>query len=392
MPNTKPQLDISLVIQKHLEGKSMNQIANETGFSKGKVFYLINDWKKEITASDFDEVRKFVTLCTKSNMSVEQCAQGFRMTNILKNLGLQEGDDDVVYVNEVDKNDTVNNQYNELSTFIQNIYLTCKNLGVTPSHLFSWIKDLLDFNFKSNSNIDISQATLENDDVFNENPTTSPIIPDSFPSNNNKVESISNIDDNYNINTNTISKLKDDIQRQIKIPPFTSQVSFYISQKKQEYGKLENYYRTLKDDIKKLEIQKNNIFDKLDQLYQKEKFALSHIKWFYNLEKELWDNSSIKIKDDIQGFSQLINDFREHGYDAKKIVQEYLKSLSIKLEITTHEADISRLSQQRASLNNSVLSLESQVNMHKQSLDRYSRLEAMNFGLKELQQLWLTIL
>ncbi len=39
---------------------------------------------------------------------VDQCAQGFRMTNILKNLGIQEGDDDTVYVSEDDKNDTVN--------------------------------------------------------------------------------------------------------------------------------------------------------------------------------------------------------------------------------------------------------------------------------------------
>ena len=36
--------------------------------------------------------------------------------------------------------------------------------------------------------------------------------------------------------------------------------------------------------------------------------------------------------------------------------------------------------------------MESQVSLHKQTMDRYSRLEAMNFGLKELQQLWLTIL
>lgn len=123
MPNTKPQLDISVVIQKHLQGQSMNQIANESGFSKGKVFYLITDWKKKIAASGIDEIREFVTLCTKSNMSVEQCAQGFRMTNILKNLGIQEGDN-TVYVNDGDKDDTVNNQYNELSTFIYDIYLT----------------------------------------------------------------------------------------------------------------------------------------------------------------------------------------------------------------------------------------------------------------------------
>ncbi len=62
------------------------------------------------------------------------------------------------------------------------------------------------------------------------------------------------------------------------------------------------------------------------------------------------------------------------------------------MEIKTHKVDIATLSKQRTSLNNSVLSLESRGSMHKQTLDRYSRLEAMNFGLKELNQLWLTIL
>jgi hypothetical protein len=77
----------------------------------------------------------------------------------------------------------------------------------------------------------------------------------------------------------------------------------------------------------------------------------SYFKLFYKLEKDLWDNHSNKIKDDIQGFSQLINDFKEHGYDAHQIIPEYLKSFSLKLNIKAYEADISYLAQQRASLN-----------------------------------------
>jgi len=38
----------SLVIQKYLQGQSMNQISKETSFSKGKVQYLIKDWKEGI--------------------------------------------------------------------------------------------------------------------------------------------------------------------------------------------------------------------------------------------------------------------------------------------------------------------------------------------------------
>ena len=85
----------------------------------------------------------------------------------------------------------------------------------------------------------------------------------------------------------------------------------------------------------------------------------------------LWNNYSIKIKDDIQRFSQLINDFKEHGYDDHEIIQEYLKSLSLKLYINTNEAEIATLSKQKGSLNNSVLSLESQVSSHKQTMDIY---------------------
>jgi hypothetical protein len=111
------QSNSSQVIQKYLQGKSMNQIVDETGISKGKVHYLINDWKRKIATSDIDKIRDFTVLVRKSNMSIEQCAQGFRTTNILKNLGIHEGDDSV-YVIDNDNKNFGNSQCNELSTFI----------------------------------------------------------------------------------------------------------------------------------------------------------------------------------------------------------------------------------------------------------------------------------
>jgi len=58
------------------------------------------------------------------------------------------------------------------------------------------------------------------------------------------------------------------------------------------------------------------------------------------LEQSLQQNYNIDIKEDIQSFSQLINDFKEKGYDANEIIQEYLKSLSVKLELKTNEDNI----------------------------------------------------
>ena len=127
----------------------MNQIADETGISKGKVHYLITDWKQKITLQNVDEIRSFVVLANKSNITVEQCAQGFRLVNILKNFGIgeEESDNSSIYEEGNDKKNKRNSRYNEFSTFIQDIYLQCKNLGIASSNIILWIKDLLDFCF-----------------------------------------------------------------------------------------------------------------------------------------------------------------------------------------------------------------------------------------------------
>ena len=62
MAGTKQPSNKSLVIQKYLQGKSMNQIVAETRISKGKVHYLITDWKNKIAISDIDEIRDFIVL------------------------------------------------------------------------------------------------------------------------------------------------------------------------------------------------------------------------------------------------------------------------------------------------------------------------------------------
>jgi hypothetical protein len=209
----------------------MNQIVDETGISKGKVHYLINDWKRKIATSDIDKIRDFTVLVRKSNMSIEQCAQGFRTTNILKNLGIHEGDDSV-YVIDNDNKNFDNSQYNELSTFIQDIYLTCKNLGVTPSNILLWIKDLRDFQSNSDINIDRSSSLIEeNNNKIDEKSVILDLA---------HLDYESNLDNNYDRNL----KLKDDLPEQMEIP-FISQISYYISQKKKEYGELENYKKEL---------------------------------------------------------------------------------------------------------------------------------------------------
>ena len=121
---------------------------------------------------------------------------------------------------------------------------------------------------------------------------------------------------------------------------------------------------------------------------QKEKFAISYLNWFSNLEQSLKQNHNINLREDIPSFSKLINDFKEKGFYADAILQEYLKSLSLKLELKTNEDKIRSLQGQISQLTQQVSILESKIDQHRLTLDIYSQLQAMGFGLKELRQLW----
>src|SRR6476660_6744209 len=126
----------------------MNQISKETHFSKGKIHYLIKNWKGKINESDLDEVRDFSSLVKRSSISIEQCAQGFRMLNILKSIGIIGNlgvvDDDYNNESKDIDNHINNDNFNQLTSFIEEIYNNCKKLEISPTIIASWIKDLID--------------------------------------------------------------------------------------------------------------------------------------------------------------------------------------------------------------------------------------------------------
>ena len=186
----------------------------------------------------------------------------------------------------------------------------------------------------------------------------------------------SNSKDNYNSSINSKSIKETRI-------PFISQISYYISQKKNEIKGLENYKKTLKYDIQEMQTQKNVEDKNLNQIIQRGNFAISYLDFFNKLKKELLENHSIKIEDDIQDFSQLINDFKEHGYDPIEIIKEYSESLSIKLELKSSEADLQSLQNQRNDLVKQLDQSQGEVDQHRQTMNIYNQLEDRKFGLKE---------
>jgi hypothetical protein len=374
----------SMVTQRYLHGKSMNQIAIETGISKGKVHYLINDWKNKMGSSDIGEIKQFAGLLKKSGISIEQCAEGFRTTNILKGFGIKNDDieDDGDDSNGITGN---SNAYKEFSTFVEEFYKNCKTLNISPAIILSWIKDLLDFNSTRISSSDPKKTSFSFIDIdSNEGDAHDKTQTTSAKEWQDTKEFQKNI-------TKLNPKSTDGFSTETTIP-FVSQVSFYIAQKKKELARLSSHQKAMESNIQKIKEQESRATENLNHLSQTEKFALDYIKWFHSLEKALRENHSINIREDILSFSQLINDFKEHGYDVEEIIQEYLKSLSIKLEIKTHKAEMQSLQNQKNDLTESLAYLESQTSQHRQTMGIYRELEGMKFGLKEIKQLWNSIL
>ena len=86
-----------IVIQKYLNGKTLDQIAKETSLSKGTVYNLVKRWKDKLGSIGIEEIREFATIVSKSGLTIQECAQGFRIAQILKELGIndefEDGDD-----------------------------------------------------------------------------------------------------------------------------------------------------------------------------------------------------------------------------------------------------------------------------------------------------------
>jgi DNA repair exonuclease SbcCD ATPase subunit len=279
----------------------------------------------------------------KSGLSIGQCAQGYRMFQMMKLLGIKDEDKDEDMNEDSNSNTKIN--YNEFSSFVKSIYLNCKNHGIEPYDIFSWINDLHEQFIPSVST-----------------------LPSSF-----------------------YSGQKQENQLIPKNVPLISQISFFIDQKKKRFTQLENYRKDLEKEINELIIERNNLKIENEKLTKDNKKIILYLDWYYKLKTELWESYSIGV-DDFEKFAKLINDFRNLDLEIPKIIDKYLTVNSMEDKIQEETQRLERLKMQTAELNNNLLYGQDEINKYKQSLDTYQQLKSMGFGLKEIKQLRYTIL
>ncbi len=398
----------SLVIQGYLNGKSRDQIAKELGISTGTVSKIIKEWKLRLGIPIAEELRDFAILVKKSDIPIEQCAEGYRMKNIMKNLGIFDDIDDENVVDSIgngigNSDDNRRIRYNEFSFFVKEIYMNCKRLGIKPIIISSWIHDL--FSWYSpyvNLGSSVNGKRIDGEEKRNDKKpaVSSPPLKTPYLSQEAKPMPVSNSDEfiinqSSNAFTNNITADLNPKQNTGSLnnieSPFVSQISNYIAKKKKECRELENYKWKLEKDIKIKESKKNQKEFELELLKQDKKYVMTFIDWFYDLKRELWERFTIKIED-FGTFTSVINDFKKNGFDIAKIMEKYISAISLDDKIKKESDELQILHSQKIESNKTLALWQDQVNQHQHTMDIYYQLEDMNLGLKELKQLVYLIL
>jgi hypothetical protein len=78
------------VIRKWLSGEQRDKIASDMSIAAGTVTKIISEWKEEIGIPTADALRVLATELKRLNINASQCAKGYRLLNMINNLGAQE--------------------------------------------------------------------------------------------------------------------------------------------------------------------------------------------------------------------------------------------------------------------------------------------------------------
>ncbi len=384
----------SVIIQKYIYGLSLNDISNDTGISKTTAHNVVFEWKSRLASMDLEEIRRFTAEMGKAGISVQQCVQGFRTFQMLKDFDINDefdtwidedikiedknfdplpiqnqnsqldhtwSNDNTNQIAERSKeNENSKDKLNQISYFIKTIYKNCKTHHIEPDIVIKWIEDLLE-----HFSISDTKSNVSSYDNFQKQKASyyhELAIQKSGPD----------------------KEVRDEI-------PLISRISYFIEQKKKEIENLENLKGLINQEIDQLNKRKESIILDLTKTIEKEKSAFSYLRWYNSLRQELYDKFQLAIEEKYSEFAKAINDFKDHDFDALKIINEYKEIKSLRQERNFIQDDINLNSPVRNTLLTQIAQLQDQLNYSKHTMNIYDELFKIGFGLKELKQLYGTI-
>ena len=196
---------------------------------------------------------------------------------------------------------------------------------------------------------------------------------------------------NLEINGDTSMKQTHEPDLPIEIP-FISQVSYNINQIKLECKELQQYLKSLNAEISILENKKSTLENNLRETIDKNNNTLAHLHWYDFLKQDLSDNYNMNLDEEIIFFSSIINDFKTYEYNILDILKEYKQIQSLRKERDRIQNDIDLNIPLQQDLHKQVDSLNSQLDVSRQTMKIYRELSTRGFDLKGLKRLYNTII
>src|SRR6266487_2244551 len=168
-----------------------------------------------------------------------------------------------------------------------------------------------------------------------------------------------------------------------------SKLEDYIKEMTDDKRKLEQEIQKLTIQTETLQQEKSNAESRRDMAIQEEKMTSSRLKWYSDLRAEL-RKYSIPV-DDILKFGKIVDNIAEYGYDVDKVIKEFSDLEILRSTRDTLQQIVRGLENKNSELEQRRFTLEVFVNMHNQTVSTYQHLDAMGFGLKQLDFLQNTV-
>ena len=112
----------------------------------------------------------------------------------------------------------------------------------------------------------------------------------------------------------------------------------------------------------------------------------SDLQWYSDLKAEL-GGYGIQV-DDISRLAKAVRGIREQDYDVNRVVTEFSNLEVLAVKKNNLQRYVWTLEARLAILNQQCSESELKLNFHNEAISKYTQLESIGFGLKELTLLW----
>jgi hypothetical protein len=335
------------VIEHWLSGESRNDIAIRHNIGSGTVYNIVEEWSNGIGYQLADRLRELGIKLKKNGLTVSDCAKGLRMLMMLRKFGIQD-----------DENQE------RIAYFLNEVYVKCYEVGLTPQQVFDYIGDILKFS----SEIPISQIPnfiekrieekkfLESQiQQLSRNIDELSEIKDELEQ---EIQELRNIQETMTKNYQTFTMIQFKLKKyEIHIEDLDFFVKCVVGISKEGYNpvqvvtKIADYEILEKDAnyIKSEIILKKDKLAKLNQDINNQTNTLDYLKIKVDLLNDL-ETRGFGIRE-LRTLINILNEIGlEHKQDYHEIVKEFFEDVKNYEEVIGSRKEIERLKNQHKSL------------------------------------------